>query len=133
MEPGGFDSRGNWRNEIRMGVEIDRWGRAVAFHVWSAHPSEPNGRDTDRIRVPADQMIHWFRPYRVGQTRGVPDFAPILLTIKMLSGYEEAELVASRIASGSSVASAKPASEPRASAIAASADPSTAPRDCPRC
>lgn len=98
MEPGGFDSKGAWRNEIRMGIEIDRWGRAVAFHIWTGHPSEPSGRDQDRTRVPADQMIHWFRPYRVGQTRGVPDFAPVLLTIKMLAGYEESELVASRIA-----------------------------------
>ncbi|MFW6030991.1 MAG: phage portal protein [Myxococcota bacterium] len=97
-ETSGTDARGNRRREIRMGVEINEWGRPVAYHIHSNHPSEPGARDTGRVRVPAEQMIHWYRPYRVGQTRGVPDFAPVLLTQKMLQGYEEAELVASRIA-----------------------------------
>jgi lambda family phage portal protein len=44
-------------------------------------------------------MVHWCRPYRVGQTRGVPDFAPVLFVQKMLQGYEEAEVTAARTAS----------------------------------
>lgn len=99
-EPAGSSRSGEPKNEIRMGVEIDAWGRPVAYHVWKNHPSEPTGRaETGRERIPAEQMIHWCRPYRVGQTRGIPDFAPVLLTQKMLQGYEEAELVAARIAS----------------------------------
>jgi lambda family phage portal protein len=97
-EPPGRDAKGRARNEIRMGVEIDEWGRSVAYHVWTGHPAEPEGRARERVRVPAEQMNHWCRPYRVGQTRGVPDFTPVLQTVKMLAGYEEAELVASRIA-----------------------------------
>lgn len=97
--PGGADPRGNPSNEIRMSVEIDAWGREVAFHVWASHPNEPEGRlREDRQRIPAEQMVHWYRPYRAGQTRGIPDFAPVLVAQKMLAGYEEAELVASRIA-----------------------------------
>lgn len=87
---------GNGRNEIRMGVEIDRRGRPVAYHIWDHHPSEH--RDKRRRRVPADQIIHLYDRYRPGQTRGYTRFAPVLMTQKMLDGYEEAEVVAARVA-----------------------------------
>lgn len=83
-------------NEIRMGVEIDEWGRPVAYHLWSAHPSEHLRRT--RVSVPAAEIIHLFITRRPGQTRGVSWFAPVLLSSKMLQGYQEAELVAARTA-----------------------------------
>jgi lambda family phage portal protein len=43
-------------------------------------------------------MIHLYSSDRVNQTRGVSWFAAVLMTMRMLDGYEEAELVASRIA-----------------------------------
>lgn len=93
----GVTARGERSNEIRMGVEIDEWGRSIAYHLWGSHPTEAGGREDRRIAVPADQIMHWFRPYRVGQTRGIPDFTPILMTLKMIAGYEEAEVVSARL------------------------------------
>ncbi len=83
-------------NEIRMGVEVNDWGEPVAYHLFATHPSELGSRE--RIRVPADQIIHLYDPYRVNQTRGVTWLAPVMLDLNMLRGYYEAELVASRIA-----------------------------------
>jgi lambda family phage portal protein len=80
-------------NEIRMGVELDARGRAVAYHVWNRHPSEGG---TIRVRVPATEMRHVFRPLRPGQVRGVPWFAPVLQTHAFLAMYEEAEVTAAR-------------------------------------
>lgn len=83
------------KNEIRMGVEIDTWGAPVFYHLWAGHPSEIGGR-RDRLKVPAEQIIHLYDPERVAQTRGVPWLTPVMLDVNMLRGYYEAELVAAR-------------------------------------
>lgn len=83
-------------NEIRQGVEISGYGRPVAYHVWTRHPSDAGYRE--RIAIPADEMIHLFVRYRPNQTRGVTWFAPVLTSVRMLDGYTEAELVAARTA-----------------------------------
>lgn len=82
--------------EIRMGIELNSWGRPLAYHVWRAHPSEYT--QNERVRIPADRMIHLFEPVRAGQTRGVPGLAAVMMEARMLQGYREAELVAARTA-----------------------------------
>jgi lambda family phage portal protein len=87
------------QNEIRMGVEIDRFGAPVAYWFWNRHPSDMNSRlKLARVRVDASEIIHKFIQYRPGQTRGYTAFAPVLLDLKMLDGYQQAELVATRMA-----------------------------------
>jgi lambda family phage portal protein len=85
-------------DEIRMGVEINQDGKPLAYHLFRAHPSElaRRGLSRERVRVPASEIIHFFRQSRPGQTRGVSELAPILTTVKMMDGYNEAELVAMR-------------------------------------
>lgn len=91
--------RGENGNEIRMGVEIDDWGKPVAYYVYSEHPGATIlHRERTMERVPARWMVHFYDQHRPGQTRGVPDFAPVLLDLRMLHGLQEAELTASRIA-----------------------------------
>ncbi len=86
-------------NEIRLGVELDQWRRPIAYHLWSGHPSEYEYEQSrERVRVPAREIIHLYVNHRVGQTRGVTWFHPVLLQLKMLDGYHEAELVAARTA-----------------------------------
>jgi lambda family phage portal protein len=89
---------GNGQNAIVMGVELDTWGRPVAYHfrepslAWSQ--SYPYG--SGRIRIPAEEIIHVYDPERANQTRGVPHAAPVMYVLAMLGGYLEAELAASR-------------------------------------
>ena len=83
-------------NEIRMGIEIDAEGKRVAYHLWPEHPGEAfitNHNIAQRIRVPAAEILHIFRPLRAGQMRGRPWFSSIIVKIHELDQYSDAELV----------------------------------------
>ena len=82
-------------NEIRLGVEVDKWGRPLAYWINPGHPSDLGG-SLMRQRIPADEILHIYDPERVSQTRGVTWFHPVMLQLRMLEGYIEAELVAAR-------------------------------------
>ena len=86
--------------DIRMGIERDKWGRPVAYHVLTRHPgdtSHPHQQQRrERIRIPAEEMIHLYRVERPGQTRGVSWFASAILRAHHLKGYEEAEVIRAR-------------------------------------
>lgn len=97
LDIGYTQDRGNGRNAIIMGVEVDEWGRAVAYHLWPNHPSDVRARG-QRMRVPAEQILHNFITRRVGQLRGVPLLAPVVADIMHLGKYREAEVVAARVA-----------------------------------
>lgn len=86
---------GRGENEIRLGIEVDKWGRPVAYYVNAQHPSEIGGSLT-RERVEAKYILHIFDPGRVSQTRGITWFHAVMLQLRMLEGYIEAELVAAR-------------------------------------
>jgi len=83
--------------EIRMGVEVDKDMRPVAYHLWNRHPNEWSARPNDRVRVPADIVVHAFRMDSASQTRGVPWMAPAMFQMNMLRGYMEAEVTAARV------------------------------------
>lgn len=88
-------------NIIRMGVELDKYRRPVAYHFYTRNPYETgifSAAGIRCIREPAENVVHVFRRTRQGQTTGVTWFAPVMLRIKMLDGYDEAELVAARTA-----------------------------------
>lgn len=90
---------GNLTNEIRMGIEVDRWQRPVAYYISKRHPSEGGGvMGAIYDRIPAGEIIHIYLALRPATTRGVPIFHSAMLRMHMLGQYEEAELMASRIA-----------------------------------
>ena len=86
-------------NKIRMGIEMNQWGKPIAYHVLTAYPSDVVTYPLKKERILAEDIIHLFLPYRVTQNRGLPWMHTSMLRLNMLNGYEEAELVASRIAS----------------------------------
>lgn len=91
-------------NRVRMGVEIDKWNRPVAYHFLTVHPGDyqfTGGQIAQkrRVRVPADQVIHLYSAERPGQTRGVTAFASAIMRLNNLKGYEEAEIIAARASS----------------------------------
>ena len=84
-------------NEIRLGVEVDEWGAPVAYWFWDRHPTDlMNISARNRIRIPAAEILHLYRPDRANQTRGVTWLNSIMMPTKMLDGYVEAEVVAAR-------------------------------------
>jgi lambda family phage portal protein len=88
---------GDGQNAIKGGVEMDAWGRPIAYWLWTAHPSESNPRRT-RERVPASEVIHHFDRERPGQTRGVTRMAAVITELHNLGEYRRAELMAARTA-----------------------------------
>jgi lambda family phage portal protein len=97
----GVESNGN---RVRMGVEIDEWGRPVAYHFLTFHPGDyqfsyGNIAQKRRIRVPAEDIIHLYTAERPGQTRGITAFASAIMRLNNLKGYEEAEIIAARASS----------------------------------
>lgn len=81
-------------NEIRMGIELDEYRRAVAYHIFEGHPAEIGGMV--RRVVSAEEVDHSFIFQRYNQTRGVPWMAPAMLQMHMIGEYDYAEVVASR-------------------------------------
>jgi lambda family phage portal protein len=87
-------------NEIRMGIEVDKWQRPVAYHFFQRHPGDfqfnAKAPQMARIRVPASEIVHLYRTDRPDQTRGIPWFASTLIRLRHMSGFEEAEVIAAR-------------------------------------
>lgn len=84
---------------VRMGIETDDSGRVDAYHFHSTdttHKSYYSSGGRGYIRIAADLVIHAFVTEYVDQLRGYPHTAAAMLRLRMLGGYEEAELVGAR-------------------------------------
>ena len=85
-------------NKIKMGVEVDKYDKPVAYHLYKDHPYDRNYlAENQHIIVPASEIIHAYLPSRAEQTRGVSLVATSMANVKMLNGYLEAEIVAARV------------------------------------
>ena len=85
---------------IVSGIELDASGAPLAYHIATRHPGEHGygiASQPDTVRVPADEIVHLFLPERPGQVRGVPAGAAAMDQLRLLRGYQEAELSAARM------------------------------------
>jgi lambda family phage portal protein len=86
-------------NELRLGVEVDRYQRPVAYYIRMRHTGDirPGSGMTDAVeRVPADQIFHVRRTTRWPQTRGEPELCSVLRKADDLSEYTQLEVTAAR-------------------------------------
>lgn len=81
-------------NTVIMGVEVDAYRRAVALHLFAAHPNDGSRTSRQRVRVPAEEIIHAFRVERAEQVRGIPWMAPGILSLHHLGGFMLSALLA---------------------------------------
>ena len=82
-------------NRIRCGIEFDLIGRRVAYHFRRHHPgdsTEAGHGSTSTTRVPAEDVLHIYRPSDAGQIRGLPHIAPAMVRLFLLDQYDDAEL-----------------------------------------
>ena len=89
-------------NEWRMGVEVDKFGRAVRYAFLQKHPGDApfSGTAAKRhLMLSADEVLHLYIQERPGQTRGVTWFASAIKRLHHLAGYEEAEVIRARASS----------------------------------
>jgi lambda family phage portal protein len=87
------------RNNYVDGIVFDTDGEPSEYHVLQSHPGDLFAPFTfDFDKVPADQMLHWFRCDRPGQVRGVPDIMPALPLFAQLRRYTLAVIAAAETA-----------------------------------
>lgn len=101
-------------NVIRSGIEYDKVGRIVAYHLWQYHPKESSAlgiQNNNRVRVPKEDIIHGFDKERSSQGRGYPWISSSLLNLQHLKEYQKSELIASRVASAKMGFFTRPAGE----------------------
>ncbi len=82
----------NGANAVRQGIEITPFGKRAAYWLLKQHPGEMPYAGQERIRVPAEYVLHHYTPGRPGQLRGAPDTLSALLRARKLDLYESAEL-----------------------------------------
>jgi lambda family phage portal protein len=100
---------------IECGIEFSPIGQRVAYWFHRQHPGEydvlnPAAMLGQRVRVPAEQVLHLFRPVRAGQIRGIPHTLAGMVVLAMLDLYDDAELERKRVAAlfGAFVTRTKP-------------------------
>ena len=86
---------------VMEGVQFDEMGRRVAYWLFSYHPGgvlilNPRGGIVSQP-VPADQIMHVYRVLRPGQVRGVPWLAPVMMALRDLDDYCDAERVRKKV------------------------------------
>lgn len=80
------------------GIELDRDGRRVAYHMRNAPLDGSLITLDDVVQVPADEVVHLYREEDIDQYRGVPWFAPLIMQMRQTADYQHNELKASALA-----------------------------------
>lgn len=82
------------------GIQLDRYGNPANYYVLRQHPGDDLqvAGFGEYATVPARLMIHWFRPDRPQQYRGVPEFTPALDLFAKLRRYTLAVIAAAETA-----------------------------------
>ncbi|WP_157669294.1 phage portal protein [Chitinibacter sp. GC72] len=84
---------------IINGVEFNSIGKVVAYWLFDRHPGEVGRlfKSMQAKRVDAADVLLVFRKKRPGQVRGMPRLAPVIMKLRDLDDYEDAEIVRKKI------------------------------------
>jgi len=84
----------NGGNSIRQGIERSPYGQRLAYWFYREHPGDRYAglSVANMARVPAEAVLHHYRPKRPGQIRGEPHTLSALLRARKMDLYESAEL-----------------------------------------
>lgn len=93
-------------NTIYDGVEVDKSGAVVAYHVANTYPDTYTGETTKFVRVEAygketglPNVLHVMDTERPEQYRGVPYLAQVIEPLLQMRRYTEAEITAAVVQS----------------------------------
>lgn len=100
------------------GVEVDEQGNPTRYSFLKSHPGDYRNAfgKFEAEWIPASRVLHWFRPTRAGQLRGIPQFTPALplfaqlrrFTLAVLGSAELAAMIAGIITTQGPVNTEKP-------------------------
>ncbi len=79
---------------IVAGIEYDKRGKVAAYHFYKNNPHNAGlvSVNLERVRVPAEDVCHFYRRARAGQVRGQPRAYTGQMQMRDLMIYEENEL-----------------------------------------
>jgi lambda family phage portal protein len=105
LEPDYIDTAKNWFVDDQgkytiYGVQFDKWGRRIGYWLFGSHPGEvirTNPKDFISQIVPADQILHIYDKDRPGAVRGAPNFHSIVLKLRDIDEYSDAEIVRKKV------------------------------------
>lgn len=85
---------------IRQGIQLNAWGRPKALFVFKKDPKEYFSaiRSSDVKSIPWEAVLHLVSIDRIGQLRGVSEFASVVTRLMDIKDYEESERIAAKIA-----------------------------------
>jgi lambda family phage portal protein len=85
-------------NVMRMGVEIDKIGKPVAYWVRQNHPYDAFMQTSAPVteRIPAEDIFHFFIPLRPEQRRGVPWMHAAIERLYHIGELDQSALIAAR-------------------------------------
>lgn len=96
-------------NRIVSGIEVDDDGKLIAYWICNRYPDEymrlrQKERKWIRIKAYGEQtgnpnVLHLFHATRASLYRGVPLLAPVIESLKQLTRYSDAEIMAAVISS----------------------------------
>lgn len=89
-------------NKIVNGLEIDNDGRVAAYFICNGYPNDDMVKKWVRVEAYGKNtgnpnVLHVYSAERAEQYRGVPMLAPVIETVKQLTRYSEAEIMAAVI------------------------------------
>jgi len=82
------------------GIVYDGAGNPVEYHLLRNHPGDVrlSSMPLDYRRIPARQVVHYFRADRPGQSRGIPEITPALPLFAQVRRYTLAVIAAAETA-----------------------------------
>ena len=85
-------------NEIRYGIEW-KGGRRYRYWLTADHPGEAffSRGAIRRVPVAAADLLHVYRVLRPGQARGITWLSPIIVKLREIDIYDDAELVRKKV------------------------------------
>lgn len=86
-------------NHAVQGIEFNKLGQRVFYHLFEHHPGGRQGGMPRTRRVAAENIIHAFDMTRPGQQRGVSWFAPVMTLLHDLHKYQDGQVKRQEIAS----------------------------------
>jgi lambda family phage portal protein len=89
-------------NVIFQSVELNAYGKAVAYHIWQHNRNDMQlnaNRSNQRIRVPASDIIHLYEVQSPKMVRGISWFVASLINLHHTDLLQTTELQMARLAS----------------------------------
>ncbi len=95
-----FDKNEDRNGLVVQGVEIDKFNRPIAYHLYKDFPGDSwtAAIGSNTTRVPASDIVHLKFSRRSNQIRGITILHSVMNRLEDLKDYEESERIAARVA-----------------------------------